>query len=119
MKFTVHGELPSMNEIIAESKKHYGKYSEMKRTYTDVVFYSCYKFQKVENKVNLKFKWFCKNKKKDKDNIMAGQKFVIDGMVKAKIIKNDGWNKIGTISHEFEIDKNNVRVEVEIEEVKL
>jgi hypothetical protein len=33
------------------------------------------------------------------------------------LIKNDGWNQIARIVPEFEVDKDNPRVEIEIEEV--
>ena len=69
------------------------------------------------SKVDLEFVWYCKNRRKDKDNILVGQKFIIDGLVEAGVIENDGWNEIGDIKHEFARDKNNPRVEVKIKEV--
>ena len=55
--------------------------------------------------------------KRDKDNIIAGQKFVLDGLVAAGIIENDGWKQVGNIFHYFEVDSENPRVEILIEEV--
>ena len=60
------------------------------------------------------FRWLCKNKKKDKDNIAFAKKFILDGLVEAGVIKNDGWDDIEGFQDEFEIDAKNPRIEVEI-----
>lgn len=62
----------------------------------------------------LKFTWYCENRKQDPDNIAFQKKFVLDGMIKAKFIENDGWKQILGFSDHFEIDKDNPRVEIEV-----
>ena len=49
------------------------------------------------------------------DNIASAKKFVIDGLVEADILADDGWRQVSGFSDTFEIDKVNPRVEVEIE----
>jgi Holliday junction resolvase RusA-like endonuclease len=61
--------------------------------------------------------WYCPNKRKDKDNITAGQKYIFDGLQEIGLMKNDGWKEIGSVTHRFEIDKSNPRIEIEIREV--
>lgn len=68
-------------------------------------------------RIDLDITWYCKNKRKDKDNIAAGIKFILDGLVKAGTIENDGWKQVNNFSHSFKVDKDNPRVEVEIKEV--
>jgi Holliday junction resolvase RusA-like endonuclease len=68
-------------------------------------------------KANYTFTWYCPDKRKDKDNIMSAQKFVFDALQQIGYIKNDGWKQIGDISHRFMVDKNNPRLEVELEEI--
>jgi len=117
-KLVIEGELPGLNEIIENSKTHWAKYAEEKKSLTETVAWLAK--EQIKNKyskIDLTFIWFCKNKRRDKDNIIAGQKFVIDGLVEAGVIENDGWNEIGNIIHYFEIDKKNPRVEIIIEEV--
>lgn len=116
MKFTIQGELPTLNEIIAVSKKHHMQYANMKKDFTALVQISAGNLPKIE-KANFEITWYCKDKRKDKDNIISGQKFIFDGLVKAGVIRNDGWAEIGHISHKFEVDKYRPRVEVEITEV--
>ena len=117
-KLIIHGELPGLNEIIAISKEHWAKYAEEKHNRTEEIAYLAKsQIKRKYKKVDLTFTWYCKNRKRDKDNIIAGQKFIIDALVLAGVIKNDGWNEIGNIIHYFEIDKKNPRVEIIIEEV--
>lgn len=49
---------------------------------------------------------------------MAGQKFIFDALQEIGFIKNDGWKQIRNVTHMFEVDKNNPRIEIEITEVK-
>ena len=116
MKIVIPGELPTMNEIVAASKRHWGSYSSMKKTYTDLVALHAKRLPKIK-KADVIITWVCKNKRQDKDNITAGQKFILDGLVEAGVLENDGWNQIGDLIHHFEVDKENPRVEVELREV--
>ncbi len=113
MKFTIPGELPTMNEIVKASKSHYMAYSNMKKDYTALVQISASNLPKVE-RADFEITWYCKDKRKDKDNIVSGQKFIFDGLVNAGVIKNDGWSEIGDVSHKFGIDKKNPRIEVRL-----
>lgn len=121
MLITIPGELPDMNTIIAESKKGrggYQPYAIMKREYTDLVtLIAKSKIKKTYEKIDIEINWICKNKRKDKDNIQAGIKFILDGLVQANVIENDGWKQVGDIYHKFKVDKKNPRVEVRIREV--
>ncbi len=121
-KIVIPGELPDLNTIIAESKRGRGKwqpYNEMKQEYTNIVAWIAKsEIKKQLEKIDLDITWICKNRRKDKDNIMAGGlKMILDGLVVAGVIKNDGWSEIGSINNRFEVDKDNPRVEVEIREV--
>lgn len=66
----------------------------------------------------MKYTWYERNRRRDKDNISSfGRKVIQDGLVKAEIIKNDGWAQIEGFSDEFRVDKKHARVEVEILDV--
>ena len=121
-KIVIPGELPDLNTIIAESKKGRGKwqpYNEIKQEYTNIVAWIAKsEIKKQLKKIDLEITWICKNRRKDKDNISGGGiKFILDGLVAAGVIKNDGWGQVGDIYHKFKVDKHNPRVEVEIREV--
>ena len=119
MKLTVKGTLPTLNDIIYNARANRYGSNKKKQKWDELVAWSCKasKLTKLGAKADFTFTWYMKDRRKDKDNIMAGQKFIFDGLQKAGILENDGWNEIGNISHRFEVDKKNPRVEVEIKEI--
>lgn len=115
----IPGELPDLNQIIAESKDHWGNYSSLKKANTQLVAFCTKQATKRKyKKIDLEITWYCKDKRKDKDNIMAGTKFILDGLVQAGVIQNDGWANVGDIRHKFDVDKQEPRIEVKITEVR-
>lgn len=121
-KIVIPGELPDLNTIIAESKRGRGKwqpYNEMKQEYTEMVAWIAKsEIKKQLKKIDLDITWICKNKRKDKDNIAAGIKFILDGLVTAGVIADDGWEQVNDFRHSFKVDKDNPRIEVKIREVE-
>lgn len=92
------------------------EYRNLKKKYTDLITLLARGKGKFE-RIDLDITWYCKNKRKDKDNIAVGIKFILDGLVEAKVIKNDGWKEINNFKHTFKVDKDNPRIEVKITEV--
>jgi Holliday junction resolvase RusA-like endonuclease len=117
MKFDIEGRLPGLNEMIEAAKGHFGAYASMKQTYTDMVAWLAKKLPKYQQ-VNITITWYEPNEKRDPDNIMAGQKFIMDGLVTAGTIPNDSQRHIKGIVHRFRVDKENPRVEVEIVDIE-
>lgn len=113
MNFIIKGSLPTMNEIIDASKSHWTVYRRIKEEYTNLVAQYCKHLPHVK-RVNVLITWYCKDKRIDPDNLMAGQKFILDGLVTAGVLPNDGWNEIGDIHHSFKIDKKFPRIHVQL-----
>ena len=122
MKMVIGGELPTLNEIIDKSKSHYMQYAKMKKSATNRVAWACNQLETIDkvtlNSIELDITYYYKNRRKDPDNIAAAKKFILDGLVKAGIIKNDGWKEVKGWSEKWERDKDNPRIEVEIKEVE-
>ena len=116
MVLKIPGRLPGLNEIIDAAKSHFGEYASMKETYTNMVGWLAKKLPKYQ-RVNITITWYEPNEKRDPDNIMAGAKFILDGLVKAGTIPNDTRRYIKSITHIPELDRENPRVEVEIQEI--
>ena len=119
MKIIIPGRLPGMNEIITAAKKGSGKYQPyamMKDQYTDIVTWLAKGLPKRE-KVKIKITWYEPNMKRDIDNIAAGIKFILDGLVKAGVIKDDNQRYVKSIENIFETDTKNPRIEVQIEDI--
>lgn len=116
MKIIIPGRLPTMNEIIDAAKSHWSKYRTMKEENTNLVAWLSKKHPPTD-RVNVVITWVCKDMSFDKDNIMAGQKFIFDGIKEAGVIGNDGWKQIGDVTHKFTVDKKNPRIEIDLERV--
>ena len=116
IKIVIPGEMPGMNEIISASKSHYQAYRRMKGENTNAVTWLSKKVPRM-GRVFLEITWYCKDRKRDPDNIAAAVKFIFDGLVEGGVIENDGWKQNGGWSNAFKIDKENPRVEIIIKEI--
>ena len=120
IKLVINGRLPSYNEYINACRSHWSKGAKLKKDLEEFIQFELIssRFLKILNPVTIKYTWYEKNRKRDLDNIMSGQKFIQDTLVKMGILQNDGWKNIIGISHDFKVDKENPRIEIYIEEVK-
>jgi len=116
VKFEIPGRLPGLNEIIAAAKSHFGAYAKMKHEHTTAIAWLAKKLPTYK-RVALVITWYEPDQRRDPDNIMAGQKFILDGLVRAGTITNDSRRYIQSITHRFMVDRENPRVEVKITEV--
>lgn len=123
MKLVIPGQLPGLNDFIFADRANRYKGAEIKRNAQKVVEY-CARKQlrgfRPAGPVWMKYTWYERNRKRDKDNISSfGRKVIQDGLVKAGVLKNDGWKEIEGFSDRFRIDEKHPRVEVEIVEGKI
>jgi len=115
VKIIIPGELTDLNTYINQERGNRYKAAKTKKDETCAVsLFARAQGKPITHKSKINFTWFCKNQKKDPDNISFAQKYILDGLVKAGILQGDGWKNIGALYHEFEIDKENPRVEIEI-----
>ena len=122
MTLTIPGRLPGLNEIIDAAKlrgRNYKEYATMKDRNTQMVAWLAKKagLPKYE-KAYLIITWYEPNGRRDPDNVMAGQKFILDGLVQAGVLPGDSQKYIQGIYHRFRVDRKNPRVEVVIEDYK-
>jgi hypothetical protein len=119
-KFFIPGPLPGLNEIIAAAKGCGGRgraYSAMKATWTQTcALHALSSGLRRVDRVRLAFRWVERDRKRNPDNIAAAHKFILDGLVTAKILDNDGWSQVAGWSDTFEVGKR-PGVEVTVEAV--
>ena len=114
---TLPGEFCDFNTF--QNKTRYNKFAGagVKKSETERVYWEC-KSQKIkpvaQYPVTVSFKWYSKNTRKDVDNIAFAKKFILDGLVMAKVIDNDSQQFVKGFSDEFFVDKINQRVEIKI-----
>lgn len=120
--FFVPGPLPGMNEIVEAGKA--GKagsrgriYAAMKRDNTALV-QLCARLLHPMAAAHVRLEWREPNRRRDPDNVRAGAKFVLDGLVAAGILSGDGWSQIRSIRDEFGLDADRPGVWVTLEEVR-
>lgn len=122
MKYTltIPGRLPGLNEIVeaARSGKYVGA-QQKKDTETLIMWYIRAQLHdiKITRPVKLTHFWYEPSKRRDKDNIVAGKKFIWDSLVRSGVLKNDGWKEIEDFRDYVLVDEVDPRVVVEIEEV--
>jgi len=114
---TIGGRLPGLNEYTLASRTNKYKGAEMKRIAERKV--SSYidgqlgDIPQVE-RASLRFVWIEENHKRDLDNIAFAKKFILDALVNAGILADDGWKNVTGFTDEFRIDKQMPRIEVYI-----
>ena len=121
-RFTVKGRLPGQNEMIKAAKigRRGGAYSSEKKKLTTSVALMALSagLTPVEGRCFIRFLWHEPNKRRDYDNIRAGAKYILDGLVEAGIIQDDGWRCVTGLDDRFFKDKEDPRVVVQIIELE-
>ena len=118
-KFVIPHELMDLNKFINLQRSNRYAGAKAKKDQTNLCTMYIKRAManglKVEQyPITVKFKWVMPNRRKDKDNIAFAKKFLLDSMQEAGLIVNDGWKEIDGFEDEFEVDKENARVEIEI-----
>lgn len=116
------GEFIGLNEYTKANRTHWAVGANMKSEQDEMVYWSLMeqRTKKITTyPIVITFYWYCKNKKRDPDNIASAKKYILDAMQDAGILVNDGWKQIKGFGGDwFDVDKKYPRVEVYIEEWK-
>jgi Holliday junction resolvase RusA-like endonuclease len=121
IKLTLQGTPPSLN---VWSRMHWAKAAKIKKQWENDILYTLLTTHALRageqfpyKKANIKITYyFATNRRRDADNLNL--KFLLDGIVKAGIIKDDSTNVIGQVETSWGVDKAKPRVEIEIREIR-
>ena len=106
----------SLNILLDLAKTHWSKYYKLQQDTVNLIYYylKAQKIKPVEKyPVRIEFDWYMANKRRDCDNISSSKKFLIDALVKAGVLRNDGWEETsGGFEDNFYIDKISPRIEI-------
>ena len=120
-KLIIKGRLKSLNEYISAINKSAMTGNSLKRDQQAIVYgyiLECLGRLKIDKKVWIDYHWYEQTKMRDKDNISAfGRKVIQDALVMTRTLRDDGWACIEGFSDRFYIDKENPRIEVIITEL--
>ena len=121
-KFTIDGRLPSLNEFIAKNRSRAVMGNRMKQESQRLVEAHIMRDLRkvhIDKPVFIEYTFYEPNKKRDLDNISSyAHKVIQDALVESGVLHNDSWHYVVGFSDSFEIDKENVRIEVVIKEVE-
>ena len=112
-EFFFPGEFVDLNKYINAERGHFSKAAKIKKDETTRVYYDLIgKMPINEYPVKIHFFWRLKNDKIDPDNIAFAKKYILDGMVEARVLQGDGWDRIRGFSDDFEVNPKDVGVVV-------
>ena len=120
-KLTIPGRLPGLNELIEAERANRYKGAQLKK---DAERRICAEIRRqlhgvhIRRPVVMRYLWVEPDRRRDRDNITAGRKFVQDALVRCKVLQNDGWKEIIGFSDDWAVDKARPRVEIEITEME-
>ena len=107
--FEIKTELLTLNEYINIERRNKFAAASSKKKLTSILAFEIMahgrKGINAESLYDIEIKWYRVNKKHDSDNVFFGVKFILDGFVKAKILKNDGRKNVRHI-HNYIYDSN-------------
>lgn len=110
----IPGPLPGVNEIVGAARANRFVSAKQKREWTDAVAMHARAARiPPARRVYLVFDWVEKSKRRDPDNVAGGgRKFILDGLVAAGVLKNDGWGEVAGWEDRFSVDKARPGVKV-------
>lgn len=114
--FVVSSTLPALNEYINKERGSKMGAAQIKKKVTTNIRWEILsqKVKRVDDLIDLKLFWIQPNNKKDPDNVFFGIKFILDAMVAAGVIEQDGRKNIRNIFNHIETQKGKTQVIVEI-----
>ena len=118
-EFTIPGKLAGLNEYTRACRSHWNTGRKMKREQENIVGWEALraKIQPITKPVKIYINWLEPDRRRDVDNIVFAQKFILDALVRMKILPDDSQKWVIEIINTVELDKSNPRVTVRMEEV--
>lgn len=114
-EFTILGRLDGLNEYTVANRSNRYQGAAVKKRNQQQVLASLIKCRDTyDEPVYIKIVWYEANRKRDKDNIAFGKKYILDALVQKGILRNDTWECVAGFEDRFEVDKAHPRIEVKI-----
>lgn len=115
-KLIIKGRLPSRNEAERAARTHWAVGAKFKKDNTELIMWEAIRqHAKPENgNVLVEVTFYEKDYKRDEDNVQSGVKYILDGLVAAKVLPNDTRRFVRLNIKPVEVDKGNPRIEVAI-----
>lgn len=86
---TIEHRFVSLNEYVDRERANRYAAAAIKKKETGISEEAMKQLQPIEQPCTIVFNWYVTNKRRDLDNIAFAKKFILDGAVKAGILKSD------------------------------
>lgn len=119
-KFTINRRLPSLNDYINKCKHNTRIAAAFKKNWDNLICYEILSQQKglqIKKPVYVHIHYIEENMKRDIDNIYSASKYILDALVKIKVLENDSPRYVKDVFSSHEYAKTS-KVIVEIEEIE-
>ena len=118
-EFTIKHKLPSLNDYVLACRTNRFQGAKFKREIEEFIEWSIRSaltrktLCKPKKAAIVRFTWTEKTRRRDCDNIASAKKFILDALVKMKVLENDTQKHVVGFYDAFEIGKDySVRVEL-------
>ena len=116
----IRGELTDLNTYISAERSNRFMGAKIKKENTEMVIAQMMqtdnrKQEKIDKPCRINIRWYTRNERKDADNISFSKKFILDGLVKSGILKDDTRKWIRGFTDDFFVDASFPRIEIEFE----
>ena len=101
-KIKIVGKIPSLNEYIEACRRNAHCGARLKYKIEAGIIPQLAKLTKIENPVYITFIWHEVDKRRDKDNVSAGKKFILDALQKSGKLINDNNKYIIGFTDKFD-----------------
>lgn len=114
--FEITGRLAGANELIGGINTNRYRGASIKKKETARCAEAALILRPIIEPVGFSITWFEPNRRRDIDNVAFGTKFILDGLMEAGKLPNDGRKWVKSITHYFpDPDPKNPRIAVAIE----
>lgn len=112
----INGRLPGRNESEKAARTSWATGANLKKKNTERVYWECMaqRLEPINGMAHITVTFFEKDYRRDTDNILGGLKYILDGLVNAGIIVDDGRKYVDLSVNPVMVDKKNPRIEIEI-----
>ncbi len=99
-QFTIIGKFPDLNTYIKAERSNKYAGAKIKQDWTTIVWQLAKEARLKPMKLPVKayITFYVKSRRRDKDNLLINTKWIMDGLVHAGVLRNDGWDAIEDIS---------------------
>ncbi len=124
MYFVIKAKLPSLNDVIDKNRANKYYAASYKAEIEELIGWAIKQaltsgtLRPVKKRCIIHIDWHEATKRRDADNIQSSQKFILDALVKNKVLINDSRRYVKNVTHEIIDDKDKKDfVVVRIEEI--